>query len=149
MLGRRVHLDRLDRAELLRLTGLAEDPDFAGKQMNKASWPKLKERIGALFLTKSRAEWCEIMEGTDVCFAPVLTMSEAAGHPHNVARETFIEVAGIKQPAPAPRFSRTTPVVESAPAYAGQHTREVLADLGLSVDQVQQLVDSGAVRHAE
>jgi alpha-methylacyl-CoA racemase len=136
-------------AELLRLTGLAGDPEFAEKQMNKASWPELKERIAALFFTKSRDEWCAIMEGTDVCFAPVLTMSEAAAHPHNVERETFIEVGGIEQPAPAPRFSRTVPVVESPPAHAGQHTRDVLADLGLSADRIQQLVDSGAVRHAE
>ncbi|MDX2380716.1 MAG: CaiB/BaiF CoA-transferase family protein [Acidimicrobiia bacterium] len=136
-------------AELLRLTGLVNDPEFAAKQMDKGSWPELKERISALFATKSRAEWCDIMEGTDVCFAPVLTMSEAAAHPHNVERETFVEIGGVTQPAPAPRFSRTVPVVESPPAHAGQHTREVLADLGLPTDRIQTLVDSGAVRHAE
>ncbi len=135
-------------AELLRLTGLEGDGQFS-KQMDRAEWPELKRRISELFLTKSRPEWCDLMEGTDVCFAPVLTMSEAAEHPHNVERETFVEVEGIRQPAPAPRFSRTIPVIESPPAHAGQHTREVLADLGISADRIGQLLDSGAVRHAE
>jgi alpha-methylacyl-CoA racemase len=134
-------------AELLRLTGLEGDGQFS-KQMDRAEWPELKRRISELFLTRSRDEWCEVMEGTDVCFAPVLTMSEAAVHPHNVERGTFVEVAGVQQPAPAPRFSRTVPVIESPPAHAGQHTREVLADLGMSADRIGQLLDSGAVRHA-
>jgi alpha-methylacyl-CoA racemase len=131
-------------AELLRLTGLQDDPEFA-RQMDQALWPHLKGRLAALLHTKTRDEWCSIMEATDVCFAPVLTMTEAAAHPHNVERNTFIDVAGVKQPAPAPRFSRTTPVVESAPAHPGQHTREVLADWG--VDDVDALLASGAVRH--
>jgi alpha-methylacyl-CoA racemase len=135
-------------AELLRLTGLEGDDQFA-KQMDRAEWPSLKERLAELFRTKSRADWCEVMEMTDVCFAPVLTMSEAAVHPHNVERGTFVQVEGIDQPAPAPRFSRTVPEIERPPAHAGQHTREVLADLGLSAERVQALVDAGAVRHAE
>jgi alpha-methylacyl-CoA racemase len=135
-------------AELLRLTGLEGDDQFA-KQMDRAEWPSLKERLAELFRTKSRADWCEVMEMTDVCFAPVLTMSEAAAHPHNVERGTFVQVEGIDQPAPAPRFSRTVPEIERPPAHAGQHTREVLADLGLSTERVQALVDAGAVRHAE
>jgi len=135
-------------AELLRLTGLDGDSRFAN-QMDRAEWPALKERLRALFATKSRDEWCAIMEHTDVCFAPVLTMSEAAAHPHNVERETFIEVAGIQQPAPAPRFSRTVPEIERPPAHAGQHSREVLAELGLSEERIQELIESGAVRHAE
>ena len=93
-------------AELLRLTGLDGDPEFA-KQMDKSAWPHLKQRLSDLFATKTRDEWCSLMEGTDVCFAPVLTMSEAAQHPHNVERGTFVEIAGTTQPAPAPRFSRT------------------------------------------
>jgi alpha-methylacyl-CoA racemase len=135
-------------AELLRLTGLEGDPQFA-RQMDRDAWPELKQRIAALFATKTRDEWCALMERTDVCFAPVLTMSEAAAHPHNVERETFVEVAGIQQPAPAPRFSRTVPEIERPPAHAGQHTREVLADLGLPDERIEQLIDSGAVRHAE
>ena len=92
-------------AELLRITGLSDDPGFA-KQMDRGAWPELKERLREVFLTKTRDEWCALMEHTDVCFAPVLTIPEAAAHPHNVARSTFVEVGGISQPAPAPRFSR-------------------------------------------
>ena len=134
-------------AELMRLTGLAGDAEFA-QQMNKEMWPKLKDRLQQVFLGKTRAQWCELMEGTDVCFAPVLTMSEAALHPHNVERGTFIEVAGVRQPAPAPRFSRTVPQVISAPAHAGQHTREVLADWGIPADRIDELVSSKAVAAA-
>ncbi len=112
-------------AELLRLTGLDGDEQFA-KQMDKAEWPALKSRLTEVFAQKTRAEWCELMEDTDVCFAPVLTMSEAAEHPHNVERQTFIDVAGTMQPAPAPRFSRTEAEVASPPAHAGSaHARGV------------------------
>jgi alpha-methylacyl-CoA racemase len=134
-------------AELMRLTGLEGDPEFA-RQMDQSMWPSLKERLRGVMKSKTRAEWCAIMEHTDVCFAPVLTMSEAAEHPHNVERGTFIEVAGTKQPAPAPRFSRTTPEVVSAPAHPGQHSRAVLADWGLAADRIDQLVASGAVAEA-
>ncbi len=134
-------------AELLRLTGLQDDPEFA-RQMDKDLWPHLKSRLHEVFAGKTRAEWCEIMEATDVCFAPVLTMSEAAEHPHNVERGTFIEVAGMKQPAPAPRFSRTVPQVIGAPAHPGQHTREVLADWGITADRIDQLLASNAVADA-
>jgi alpha-methylacyl-CoA racemase len=131
-------------AELMRLTGLDGDPEFA-RQMDKASWPHLKARLAEVFATRTRAEWCETMEATDVCFAPVLTMSEAAAHPHNVERGTFIEVGGMQQPAPAPRFSRTAPTVESAPAHPGQHSREVLVDWGIAPDRIESLLASGAV----
>ena len=131
-------------AELMRITGLEGDPEFA-RQMDKDLWPHLKARLHQVFETKTRAEWCELMEGTDVCFAPVLTMSEAAAHPHNVERGTFIEVGGARQPAPAPRFSRTVPEVISSPAHAGQHTRAVLADWGVAPDRIEALFDSKAV----
>ncbi|HEY5859037.1 MAG TPA: CaiB/BaiF CoA-transferase family protein [Actinomycetota bacterium] len=132
-------------AELLRLTGMADDPEFA-RQMDKDLWPHLKSRLIRVFEEKTRDEWCAIMEHTDVCFAPVLTMSEAAAHPHNVDRGTFIEVGGVVQPAPAPRFSRTTAEVSRPPAHAGQHTREVLADWGVAPDAIDQLFASGAVK---
>ena len=131
-------------ALLLEKTGLVDDPTFA-QQMDTSQWPALKIKLAEVILTKSRTQWCEIMEGTDVCFAPVLTMSEAAKHPHNVARQTFVEVDGITQPAPAPRFSRTSAALPSAPAHAGQHSREVLADWGFSADHITALIASGAV----
>jgi len=135
-------------AELLRLTGLDGDPQFA-KQMDRAEWPALKNRLTELFAQRTRAEWCELMEETDVCFAPVLTMTEAAQHPHNVERNTFIDVAGTVQPAPAPRFSRTVPEVSRPPAHAGAHTVDVFADWGVSSAQIDAWTAAGAVKQAE
>ena len=100
-------------AELRRLAGLTEDKDFDA-QMLMPEWPRLKEKLTALFKSKTRDEWCSLMEMTDVCFAPVLSMAEAPHHPHNAMRGTFIEVDGVMQPAPAPRYSVTqtaTPVM--------------------------------------
>ena len=134
-------------AELLSLTGLADDAEFT-RQNDKGQWPHLKERLSSLFATRTRDEWCDLMEMTDVCFAPVLTMTEAAVHPHNVARGTFVEHAGATQPAPAPRFSRTAPTLGAPPAHPGQHTREVLADWGLTSDRIATLESSGAARQA-
>ena len=134
-------------AELLRLLDLTDDPDFA-TQMDRAAWPALKERLGEIFASRTRAEWCELLEHTDVCFAPVLTIAEAAEHPHNQARGTFTEVAGLVQPAPAPRFSRTEPEVASPPAHPGQHTREALLDWGVPAERVESLLESGAARQA-
>ncbi|MFZ8916584.1 MAG: CaiB/BaiF CoA transferase family protein [Ilumatobacteraceae bacterium] len=131
-------------AELLKLTGLDTDPEFA-RQMDKSQWPHLKERIAEVFRTKTRSEWCSIMEATDVCFAPVLTMSEAATHPHNVERNMIIDIAGVKQPAPAPRFSRTIPEVSGPPAHPGQHTREILSEWGFDAARIDALLASGAV----
>ena len=93
-------------AELRRIAGLEDDADFDA-QMNPASWGPLKEKLTALFGTKTRAQWCDLMEGSDVCFAPVLSLTEARTHPHNVARDTFVKVGEHVQPAPAPRYSVT------------------------------------------
>lgn len=130
-------------AELLRLTELDGEP--LPWQHDKAEWPALKERLAAIFRRKTRDEWCELMEGTDVCFAPVLSMAEAPEHPHNVARGTFTEVAGIVQPSPAPRFSRTAAGIQGPPPHAGQHTVEVLTEWGLDADAVAKLKATGAV----
>ena len=132
-------------AELKRLAEL--DDDTFGDQHNTANWPVMKERIAEIFESKTRAEWCEIMEHTDVCFAPVLSMEEASEHPHNVARGTFIDNAGMTQAGPAPRFSRTEPAVRGPlrAAHVGQHTDEVLADFGFGPHDVASLKASGAV----
>ena len=129
----------------LETTGVSAE--FA-VQIDRNKWPQLKEKLAAVFRTKTRAQWNEIMEGTDVCYAPVLRMSEAAQHPHNVARNTFVEVAGITQPAPAPRYSRTITNVPTPPAHAGEHTRAVLADWGFDADRIDALVAAGAARQA-
>lgn len=132
-------------AQLLEITGLAGDPEFSA-QMDQSRWPALKDRLREVFRTRTRDEWNALMEATDVCYAPVLTMSEAARHPHNVGRGTFVDVNGQLQPAPAPRFSRTTAEVGSAPAHPGQHTVEVLESWG--IDGVEALLASGAARQA-
>jgi alpha-methylacyl-CoA racemase len=130
-------------AELLRLTGL-EGEDLPWQQ-DRSQWPAMKERLAAIFRTKTRDEWCEVMEGTDVCFAPVLSIPEAYAHPHNVARGTFVEVAGLRQPGPAPRFSRTAPEVSAPPAHAGQHTDEVLSGAGFDAERIAKLRETGAI----
>ena len=124
-------------ALLLKL-GEIDDPDFQN-QHDQAKWPELKEKIAAVFKTRTRDEWCAIMEGSDVCFAPVLTMEEALKHPHNQARSTFIEVEGVAQPAPAPRFSRTVPEVSGPPPLPGDHNESALSDWGLPEDEIREL----------
>lgn len=131
-------------AELRRLAGLADDSDFDA-QMVPANWDALKAKLTALFKTKTRDEWDALMEHTDVCYAPVLTMTEAASHPHNVARETFIEVAGDTQPAPAPRYS-ATPTAKPAPApMPGDQTDDILASLDIDETERHALREAGTV----
>ena len=130
-------------AELLQRLGLTTDD--IPEQHDRQRWPEHSKRLTELFLSKTRAEWCEILEGTDVCFAPVLTMEEARQHPQVVARQTLIEVEGVVQPAPAPRFSRTPGQVHHPVPGPGQHSREVLADWGWADDEIAGLVDSGAI----
>ncbi len=130
-------------ALLLKHTGLAGET--LPSQFDRDEWPALKERVAGIIRTKTRDEWCAIMENTDVCFAPVLSMSEAPHHPHNVARGTFTEVKGIVQPAPAPRFSRTPGAIQRPPAHPGQHTDEALADWGFSAAEIATLRESKAI----
>jgi len=101
-------------------------------QNNSSKWPEQKEKLSEIFKSKTQSEWCEIMEGSDVCFAPVLDFIEAQSHPHNVARETYIEVDGFMQPAPAPRFSRTPSEVKHGSRASGEDTEEVLNSWGIS-----------------
>lgn len=131
-------------AELMRLTELEGDEQFA-KQHDRAQWPAMKGRLRALFKTKSRDEWCELMEHTDVCFAPVLSMEDATQHPHMVARGTFIEIDGQTQAGPAPRFSRTEAEVQGPPAVPGSGTDGVLSSLGLDEAAIAELRSSGVV----
>ncbi len=130
-------------AELLRLLGL-EGQDLPD-QMDREAWPKMKERFAAIFATRSRAEWETVFEGSDACAAPVLSPSEAPGHPHNTARGTFTEVAGVVQPAPAPRFLGTPGSIRRPPPNPGQHADEALADWGLAEGEVKELRAAGAI----
>lgn len=128
---------------LLEKTGIS-DPQFQ-HQMSREEWPQLREKLAAVIKTMSRDDWCAIMDATDVCFAPVLTMDEAPKHAHNAARQTFVEVAGVTQPAPAPRFSATPGAIQGPPPKIGAHNEEALADWGFSDDAVAALKASGAL----
>ncbi len=132
-------------AVLLERTGLADDPDFA-RQNDRSMWPVLKERLAAVIATRTRDEWAEIFHGTDACVAPILSLGEAPTHPHNAARENFVTVAGVVQPAPAPRYSRTSASIDRPPPHAGQHTDEILSEwAGLDAATIAARRASGAV----
>lgn len=126
-------------AELLQRVGL-DDVD-ATRQYRTADWPALKERMAAQFKRKTQREWCDLLEGSDACFAPVLSWDEAAAHPHNQARGLFVEVAGQRQPAPAPRLSVSPARAPAVGARVGEHTLELLSELGLGPDAIAELME--------
>jgi len=130
-------------AELLRLTGLGREE--LPSQNDRSEWPALTEKLAVIFKTKTRAEWNALLEGSDICFAPILNMVDAPSHPHNQERGTFVEVDGVPQPAPAPRFSRTPSTIQGPPASPGQHTEEALRDWGFDASEVEQLRGCGAI----
>ncbi|HAJ45083.1 MAG TPA: carnitine dehydratase [Alphaproteobacteria bacterium] len=130
-------------ALLLEKTGIA-DPEFQG-QMDKAKWPALKAKIASVIRTKTRDQWDAIMLGSDVCYAPVLSLDEAPRHPHNVARETFIVIDGVVHPNTAPRFSRTPGRVQGPAPQAGAHTEQVLSDWGFSSQDIRGLAEAGGI----
>jgi alpha-methylacyl-CoA racemase len=130
-------------ALLRQLTGLDADPAFDA-QMDQRSWAPLKAKLTALFKSQPRDHWCRLMETTDVCFAPVLSMAEAPEHPHNKARGTFAEVGGMTQPMPAPRYSGTPTAMPTAALPAGSHSAELLAGLGYDAAKVEALKAAGA-----
>ena len=120
------------------------DPQFDAQQ-DQQQWPQLRDKLAALFKTKPREEWCTLMEGSDVCFAPVLGLGDAPSHPHNIARKTFVEYDGITQPAPAPRFSRTQGSIQASAALVGEHSEQILQGWGFSDADIQQLKQAGAI----
>jgi len=124
-------------AILLEKLGL--EHEGLAKQMERDGWPSDKERIAAVIARKSRAEWCAILEGSDACFAPVLEMDEAPAHHHHRARKTFVDLAGVVQPAPAPRFSSTPGAIQGPPPTIGQHNLSALRDWGLSEELIDRL----------
>src|SRR5215469_9252263 len=133
-------------AKLIDLIGLsAQRDELLAGQSDPATWAAGKARLAAVFTGKTLAEWRDLLEGTNTCFAPALTLAEAPEHPHNVARGTFTEVDGVVQPAPAPRFSRTPAGDVTPPAAAGQHTTQALLDWGFTQAEVDALLAARAV----
>ncbi|MBI1239491.1 MAG: CoA transferase [Alphaproteobacteria bacterium] len=129
---------------LLREKAGLDDPAFEA-QMDRAHWPALKAKVASVIKTKTRDEWDAIMLGSDVCYAPVLSITEAGQHPHNAARQTIVTIDGVAQPAPAPRFSRTVSTIQGPVPSVGQHTEEGLKDWGFSADAIAKLKDVGAI----
>jgi alpha-methylacyl-CoA racemase len=124
-------------AELLRKMGL--DPEAFAPQLDAAQWPSWKERLAAAFRTRTRAEWCATLEGSDACATPVLSLREVPQHPQQRERGSIIEVEGVQQPAPAPRFSRTPGRVRGPPPLPGEGAAQALLDWGFAPEQVAAL----------
>jgi alpha-methylacyl-CoA racemase len=135
--------------QLIRLAGL--DAGRFGKQgfdvfhPTNPEWPRLKAELAGIFRSRTRDEWCALLEGTDACVAPVLTVSEASEHPHNVARRAFISVNGVLQHAPAPRFSGTVPAAPRAPVPVGADSRAILEETGFASRDIDELLAAGTV----
>jgi alpha-methylacyl-CoA racemase len=128
------------------LAGLGLDGDATVPDRDdRGRWPELRDRFAAIFRSRSRDEWASEFAGVDACVTPVLTLEEAPRHAHNVHRSTFDEVEGVLQPAPAPRLGRTPGAIARPPAYAGQHTDEVLADWGFTAAEIESLRTSAAI----
>ena len=130
-------------AELRKRAGL-DDPAFDA-QWTEAAWPDLKQRLAAVFATRTREAWCALLEGSDACFAPVLGLAEAPAHPQNRARGAFVEIEGVAQPAPQPKFSKTPGAVQGPPAQPGAHNREALSDWGFEPGEIAALEAAGVL----
>lgn len=120
------------------------DPEFQD-QLDSQAWPDKRAKLETLFKTRTRQQWCTLLEGTDVCFGPVLNLQEAPQHPHNQARKTFVDYEGVTQPAPAPRFSRTPGAIQSGAAIAGEHSEEILQGWGFTAAEIAALKDAEAI----
>src|SRR5271165_971634 len=113
--------------------------------MDREQWPATKERFAHVFRTRGRDEWVAAAEGTDACLSPVLAMSEVSGDPHNKQRATFVEIVGVRQPAPAPRFEKTPPAVPTPPVWPGQHGRDALLSWGIEQASIAALCEEGVL----
>ncbi|MBL8471762.1 MAG: CoA transferase [Rhodocyclaceae bacterium] len=132
-------------AIFLERLGLAGDAEFAGRQYDTARWPGMKQKLTDIFVSQDRAFWIELFADTDACVWPVLSMEEAPRHAHNVARQSFVDLGGIVQPAPAPKFSRTPGQIHTEPPLLGEHSAEQLMALGLARGEVEQLLAAGVI----
>jgi alpha-methylacyl-CoA racemase len=131
-------------AEFADRVGL--DRRFVERQYDRRLWPEMREALAACVRQRSRDEWAALLDGSDACASPVLTLAEAASHPHAQARQSFVEVEGVVQPAPAPRFGRSRPGAPRPAPVPGQHTRELLAEAGYSEADIASLLASGSAR---
>lgn len=131
-------------AELVARAGLDAQRFCVEKQYDRTLWPEYATEFTALFKTKTRAQWCELLEGTDACFTPILSLEEVPQHPHNIARQAYVEVDGYQQPAPAPRFSRTPSAIKHGQHPPGKDTDAVLAALGYTEEHIATLKAQGA-----
>jgi alpha-methylacyl-CoA racemase len=129
--------------ELIKVLDL--DPDDVAGRIDPTQWPAVREKLAAVIKTRTRDEWAKLAEGTDACLTPVLSPTEALSHPHNVARNTFVDVDGAPQPAPAPKFDRTPAGMPAAPHEPRSDTADVLAELGLSAAEIEALRTDGVV----
>lgn len=144
--GRYVSVGAVEKkfyADLLDRLGL--DQNELPRQNDKAGWPALRDRFGSVFLSKTQAEWCEIFDGSDACFAPVLDINEAVHHPHNQYRKTHVDIDGVINPAPAPRFSHTPSEITKTPSAIGEDSSEVLAAWGYSETAIDDLKAKGVI----
>jgi alpha-methylacyl-CoA racemase len=130
-------------SELIDKLGLSKE--ILPNQMDRDQWPEAKKLVAKTVRTRTRDEWNDHLQGSDICFAPVLDMDEAAANPHNVERNTFIEIGGVRQPAPAPRFSRTIAEISRPPAHPGENTEEALRQWGFSEERIKALYQAGAI----
>ena len=144
--GKYIAIGAIEPQFYQRLMELAElDENTFGKQWDLEQWPLMREKLVEIFKRKTREQWCELMEGSDVCFAPVLSMNEAPQHPHNRERQSFITINGVTQPAPAPKFSRTPAQVQHPAPFPGADTDAVLAQHGYSTTQITQMRADGVL----
>jgi alpha-methylacyl-CoA racemase len=127
------------------LDGLGLDPEALGPQWDRDRWPSNKEAVAAVVASRTQDEWSAVFDGTDACFCPVLTPEEAVSHSHIAERGTFVDVDGLLQPGPAPRFSRTATATPKGPCFPGQHTEQILADAGLTAQRIEELQRGGVV----
>ncbi len=133
-------------AELMKRLGLENEAGEAGSwPLDPEQWPASRRRLAKVFKTRTRAEWCELLEGTSACLSPVLSLDEVAEHPHHRARGSYVESDGLIQPAPAPRFDRTPGAIRNPPGPPGEHTEEVLAAAGFDDDEIRRLAREGVI----
>ncbi|MDB4542600.1 CoA transferase, partial [bacterium] len=128
------------------LEKLGDDATHFENQFDMENWPAMKDRMAAIILGKTRDEWDEVLSGADICYAPVLSMSEVRHHPHHRARGTFLDDGEVWQPAPAPRFSRTPGEIRGCAAAIGEHTEDILREFGFSNDEIARKLACGAVQ---